>query len=103
MSLTQPIDLVKKEYQYIRGQNKNFVEFLYNDKPKLFKSPTEGNIIIRIMNVSCSPEQGLNKMIYSFSGTAYEVAESTEENCQKYKLVNMKYGVLTSDYEHIIE
>ena len=79
------------------------LEFLYNDKPKLFKSPTEGNIIVRIMNVSCSPEQGLNKMIYSFSGTAYEVAESTEENCQKYKLVNMKYGVLTSDYEHIIE
>lgn len=29
MSLTYPIDLVKKEYQYIRGQNKNFVENLH--------------------------------------------------------------------------
>ena len=72
------------------------LEFLYNDKPKLFKSPTEGMVIVRILNVSCSPDQTLNKMIYSFSGTAYEVAEPTQENYKKYKFFNQEIDIDSS-------
>lgn len=54
--------------------------FLNNGKPKLFKSPTEGKKIISLMNVSFVPEQKLGRMIYSFSGTAYEVAEDNYQN-----------------------
>jgi hypothetical protein len=44
------------------------LEWLTNGKPKLFRSPTEGNYIIRLMNVSLSPEDKLGRMIHSFNG-----------------------------------
>ena len=45
----------------------------------MFKSPTEGNILIRVTNVSCSPNQQLSRMIYSFSATGTQIAETTVE------------------------
>lgn len=72
------------------------LNFLYEDNVKLFKSPTEGNLLIRITNISCSPNQSLNKMIYSFSGTALEIADMTLDNCEKYKILNKDLGIITA-------
>lgn len=58
--------------------------FLQDGQPKLFKSATEGNIIVRLMNVAAQPNQSLNRMIYSFTSTAHEVAEDTMANYLKY-------------------
>lgn len=63
-------------------------EFLNNGKPKLFKSPTEGNILVSLMNVSLTPKQELGRMIYSFSATAYEIGENSISNLQKYDIVS---------------
>ena len=63
--------------------------FLYDGKPKLFKSPTEGNIIVRLMQVSAQPNQTLHRMIYSFTSTAYEIAEATMENYVKYEFCDV--------------
>ena len=52
------------------------LEWLNNGKPKIFRSPTEGNYIVRLMNVSLSPTDSLNRMIHTFSCTAYEIAEN---------------------------
>ena len=60
------------------------INFLYNDKVKLFKSPTEGNVLIRLTNVQLTPKKELGRMIYSFSAQATEIAEATYENLQKY-------------------
>ncbi|MBQ8206356.1 MAG: hypothetical protein IJZ77_02745 [Bacilli bacterium] len=60
------------------------LNFLLDGKPKLFKSPTEGNVIVRLTDVSCTPEQALGRLIYNFSATAYEIAEPTMENYLKY-------------------
>lgn len=60
------------------------LKFLQDGKPKLFKSPTEGNIIVRLMDVTCTPNQTLNRMIYSFTSNAYETDEATMENYRKY-------------------
>ena len=51
------------------------LDWLGSEKLKLFKSPTEGNYIVRLMNVSLSPNDVVGRMIYSFSCNAYEVAE----------------------------
>lgn len=59
------------------------VETFLNDKQyKLFKTPTEAdkNIIVALTGATLSPQQNLNRMIYSFSTTAYEVAENTLSN-----------------------
>ena len=59
------------------------VETFLNDKQyKLFKTPTEAdkNIIVALTGATLSPQQSLNRMIYSFSTNAYEVAENTLAN-----------------------
>lgn len=50
------------------------LEWLNNGKPKLFRSPTEGNYMIRLMNVSLSPNDTLSRTIHSFSATGYEIS-----------------------------
>lgn len=47
--------------------------WLNNGKAKLFRSPTEGNYLVRLTNISLSPEQTLGRMLHSFSSTGYEI------------------------------
>lgn len=56
------------------------LNWLNDGKIKLFRSPTEGNYLIRLLNVSLSPEDKLGRMIHNFSATAYEMKEITYEN-----------------------
>lgn len=48
--------------------------FLTNGQSKLFKSPTEGNMIVYLMQVSLTPKNELGRMLYQFTSTAYEIA-----------------------------
>lgn len=86
------------DYTYEREFRDAVLKFLQNDKPKLYKSPTEGNILVRITDINCTPNQSLSRLIYSFSGTATEVAEPTPENYFKYNL-----AIKESDTEQIFE
>lgn len=62
--------------------------WLNNGKPKLFRSPTEGNFIIRLMNVSLSPNDTLGRMIHSFQATGYEIGDANKtEDLIKHKVV----------------
>ena len=60
------------------------LDWLNNGEPKLFKSATEGNFIVRLINTSLSPENTLGRMLHSFKSTAIEIAECTLENLNKY-------------------
>lgn len=53
------------------------LEWLSNGKPKLYRSAQEGNYAIRLMNVSLAPQGNLNRMLHTFSATAYECADSS--------------------------
>ena len=59
-------------------------KWLTNGEPKLFRSPTEGNYIVRLMNISLTPENKLSRMLHSFQATAYEIAEYNDVNLLKY-------------------
>ena len=63
------------------------IEFLYNEQPKLFRSATEGNFIVKVMDASFSPNATLGRRIVSFTATAYEVADCTIENFKKYNIL----------------
>lgn len=78
-------------YDYKREHDfrEKVLEFLYDGKPKLFKSATEGNLIIRLMQITAQPNQTLNRMIYSFTSIGHEIAEATMENYKKYNLVDI--------------
>ena len=69
------------------------LECLNNGKTKLFRSPTEGNFIVRLMNVSLSPNDTLGRMLHTFNCTAYEIADCTEDNLRIYGFYSDKWKV----------
>lgn len=77
-------NITQYDYIYERDFREKVLEFLQDGEFKLFKSPTEGNIIVRLMDVNCIPNQSLDRMIYSFSSNAYEMDKPTMENYLKY-------------------
>ena len=87
-------------YQYDYTYEKDFrnvvLDFLQDGKPKLFKSPTEGNIIVRLMDVNCTPNQSLDRMIYSVSMNANELDDNTMKNYLKYGFYNP--GTYSTDF-----
>lgn len=67
-----------------RLYREELLEFLYNDKVKLFSSVQEGEMLIKLSGVSLTPMKQLGRMLYSFTATATEVADCTAENLQAY-------------------
>jgi hypothetical protein len=87
------------------------LNWLNNGKPKLFRSPAEGNYYVRLMNVSLSPNTTLGRMLHSFTATAYEVADinknlfntskiiyETNNNIEKILGTNQKSGEYTFNF-----
>jgi hypothetical protein len=61
--------------------------WLNNGQPKLLRSPAEGSYIVRLMNISLSPNDTLGRMLHTFSATAYEIAECNRKNLINYDLL----------------
>ena len=72
------------------------LEWLQNGKPKLFKSPVEGNYIVTLLNVSLTPTDSLGRMLHTFNATAYESADNTYLNLIQYHLLKQKEKELVS-------
>ena len=69
------------------------LDWLTNGKAKLFRSPAEGNYIVRLMNTSFSPTDSLGRMLHSFSSTAYEIAKFSMENLEYYGLIDARENI----------
>ena len=54
--------------------------WLTDGQPKLFRSGTEGNLIVILDNVSLSAEAQLSRRLYEFSATMYEIADCNYDN-----------------------
>jgi len=76
------------------------IEELYANKIRLFRSPTEGNILVRLMEVSFTPNNQLSRHVYDFSATAYEVDIPTLEKIIFYKIHDK--GAIISPQEDMI-
>jgi hypothetical protein len=63
------------------------LDWINNGKVKLFRSPAEGNYLVRLMDTSLAPENALGRMIHNLNTTAYECAECTHMNMVKYDIV----------------
>lgn len=64
------------------------LEWLTDGQPKLFRSPGEGNYIVRLMNVSMSPNDTVGRMLHTFSAQAYEIADYTFQNLVEYNFLH---------------
>lgn len=84
----EPLYLLTGNNYYKERQFKlEALKWLSNGKPKLFKSPAEGNYIVRLMGVSLSPEETLGRMLHIFNCSACEIAEYNFSNLDKYNLI----------------
>ena len=63
------------------------LDWLNNGKVKLFKSPGEGNYLIRLMDTSMSPENALGRMLHNITSTAYECADCNYNNMIAYDII----------------
>lgn len=68
---------------YERKFRDEVIKFMYDGEAKLFRSPTEGNFVIKIMDVNLSPTTQLGRYLWSFSGTAYEIANTDAQSLQE--------------------
>ena len=81
---------------YERLFREEIYDFLYKDGVKLFRSPTEGNILVYLSNISFEPISSLGRILYSFTATATEIDAATFENYQKYGTVSFaEFEIMT--------
>lgn len=69
---------------YERKFREKVYKFLYEHNAKLFKSTTEGNILVKLMDIDFQPVESLGRRLYSFTATAIEIDEPTIENYDYY-------------------
>lgn len=72
------------------------LEWLNNGEPKIFRSPTEGNYIVRIMNTSLTPMDTLSRMLHTFKCSAYQIADWSFKNLVDLKLIELPVDKLTN-------
>ena len=74
-------------YIWERDYRAAVMDFLYADDVKLFRTTTEGNILIKLTNITFTPNHQLGRLIYNFSATATEVAEPNFDNYKEYGII----------------
>lgn len=63
------------------------MSWLSDGKPKLFRSETEGNMIVIVSQPNFTPLQKTQRMVYQVSMTLTEIAEYNLENLIEYNLI----------------
>ena len=66
-------DIIDENIAYERKFKMAVMDWLNDGKPKLFRSPGEGNYIVRLTNVTLTPNDSLSRMIHTFQCTADEI------------------------------
>ncbi len=65
------------EYDFLweREFRETALNWLNDGEPKLFRSMTEGLMPVMLMDISLTPNKTLGRRLYSFTATAYEIAD----------------------------
>lgn len=84
----------RQDYIYEKEFRKKVYDFLYKNNIKLFRSTTQGNILVKIMDVNFQPVEQLGRCLYSFTANAVEIAENNAENYKKYNIINQQHHTL---------
>ena len=88
MEVNKPfMTTIDNDFVYEKKFRDAVMQFLMDGKVKLFRSATEGNYLVRLTDVSFTPNQQLGRMIWTFSATANEVADNTIDNYYKYNIL----------------
>lgn len=71
----QDYEVLQDEFYLERKYKRAVEEWLSNGRPKYLRTAAEGNFVVRLMNVSLSPNDQLGRRLHTFSATAYEIED----------------------------
>lgn len=74
------------DYVKEREFREKVLDFLSAGEIMLLRTPTEGNVLVRLMDLNITPNQSLNNHICNFTATAIEIDEASFENYYKYNI-----------------
>lgn len=80
-------DITDENLTYERKFKLKVLDWLNDGKVKLFRSPAEGNYIVRISNVSLQPIDSVSRMIHTFQATVTEIADFNSSNLIYYNFL----------------
>lgn len=91
----------KDNWWWERKFREEVMEWLNDGEPKLYRSMTEGNLIVMLDSISLTPNAQLGRRIWNFSCTVYEVGDGNSleqlDALGIYSVVNSYSINLTSD------
>ncbi|MBS7257324.1 MAG: hypothetical protein KIG63_02620 [Methanobrevibacter sp.] len=89
MDATNSLKIGEYENRHIQERmfRDSLHELLLDGRPKLFKSETEGLILVYLSNVSLTPSNVLGRMLYDFSMTATEIGRVDVDNLSEAEII----------------
>lgn len=84
------INLTGQNIQTERDFKFEVLEWLNNGEPKIFRSPGEGNYIVRLINVSMAPNDTVGRMLHTITGTAVEIADWSYAGLEEYGFIQIE-------------
>ena len=79
--------MVKNSSSYLEKKYRSLaMDFLTDQKPKLFRGMAEDTMIVYLSNVSFTPNKQLSREVWDFSCTVTEICEYNKENLIRYNL-----------------
>ena len=98
----KPTDLVAQNFTSERIFKMQVLDWMNNGEVKLFRSPAEGNFLVRFMDTSLAPQAQLGRMLHTINSTAYECAECNHSNLIKYGIIE-QITFLTSELDFRVD
>ena len=62
-------------YFWERGFREELVKWLNDGEPKLYRSMTEGLMVVMLTDINLTPNKTLSRRLYDFTATVYEIAD----------------------------
>ena len=68
---------IREDYDYFweRGFRQELTKWLNDGEPKLYRSKTEGLMVVMLTDINLTPNKTLSRRLYDFSATVYEIQE----------------------------
>lgn len=68
---------ITPDYNYLweRAFREELVKWLNDGEPKLYRSKTEGLMVVMLTDISLTPNKTLSRRLYDFSATVYEIQD----------------------------
>ena len=94
-------DLISENILAERLFKTEVLKWLSNGEPKLFRSPGEGNFVVRLLKVSLSPNDTVGRMLHSFSCQATEISNNSYESLKGMGFIDVGSDVAQTRYQSI--